>query len=93
MNEFPGLTWEFSDLSTSVDFMDMTITLNKTNEIETTLVEKKLNLHLYIPPHSAHRCYWGLCIAHCSEFLPFAPVKMTNSSEQGFFQMTNCMWV
>ena len=34
--------------------MDMTITINKSNKIETTLFEKKLNLHLYIPPHSAH---------------------------------------
>ena len=53
MNEFPGLTWEFSEPSTSVDFMDMTITINKSNKIETTLFEKRLNLHLYIP-HSAH---------------------------------------
>ena len=50
MNEFPGLTWEFSEPSTSVDFMDMTITINKSNNIETTLFEKMLNLHLYIPP-------------------------------------------
>ena len=54
MNKFPGLTWEFSDLSTTVDFMDMAITLNMKNQIETTLFEKKLNLHLYIPPHSAY---------------------------------------
>ena len=27
MNTFPGLTWEFSNLSTTIDFMDMTITL------------------------------------------------------------------
>ena len=54
MNEFRGLTWEYSELSTSVDFMDMTITINKSNQVETTLFKKKLNLHLYIPPHSAH---------------------------------------
>ena len=50
MNKFPGLTWEFSEPSTSIDFMDMTITINKLNKIETTLFEKRLNLHLYIPP-------------------------------------------
>ena len=54
MNAFPGLTWEFSEPSTTVDFMDMTITINKSNKIETTLFKKRLNLHLYIPPHSAH---------------------------------------
>ena len=50
MNECSGLTWEISVPSTSVDFMDMTITINKLNKIETTLFEKRLNLHLYIPP-------------------------------------------
>ena len=34
--------------------MDMTITINNSNMIETTLFEKRLDLHLYIPPHSAH---------------------------------------
>ena len=54
MNAFPGLTWEFSEQSKSIDFMDMTISINNSNKIETTLFEKRLNLHLYIPPHSAH---------------------------------------
>ena len=54
MNSFPGLTWEFSERSKMVDFMDMTITINNSNMIETMLFEKRLNLHLYIPPPSAH---------------------------------------
>ena len=54
MNAFPGLTWEFSEPSTTVDFIDMTVTINKSNKIETTLFEKRLNLHLYVPPYSAH---------------------------------------
>ena len=32
----------------------MTISINKSNKIEPTLFEKRLNLHLYIPPHSVH---------------------------------------
>ena len=54
MNAFPSLTWEFSERSKSIDFMDMTISINNSKRIETTLFEKRLNLHLYIPPHSAH---------------------------------------
>ena len=54
MNAFPGLTWDFSERAKTIDFMDMTISINKSNKIETTLFEKRLNLHLYIPPHSAH---------------------------------------
>ena len=53
MNECPGLTWIFSKRATKVDFMDLTISLVN-NRITTTLYEKELNLHLYIPPHSAH---------------------------------------
>ena len=50
MNEFLSLTLEFSNPSSSVDFMDMTITVNEKNQIETTLFENKLYLHLYPPP-------------------------------------------
>ena len=53
MNSFPGLTWEFSERAKSIDFMDMTVSINNSNKTETTLFEKRLNLHLYIPPHSA----------------------------------------
>ena len=53
-NAFPGLTWEFSERAKTIDFMDMTISINKSNNTETTLFEKRLNLHLYIPPHSVH---------------------------------------
>ena len=54
MNAFPSLTWEFSERSKSIDLMEMTISINNSNKIETTLFKKRLNLHLYIPPHSAH---------------------------------------
>ena len=54
INAFLGLTWEFSERSKSIDFMDMTISINNSNKIETTLFKKRLNLHLYIPPHYAH---------------------------------------
>ena len=72
MNSFPGLTWEFSDLSESVNFIDMTITINDQNHIEATLFEKKLNLHLYIPPTLPIHLgsYQGLSTAQCFEFYP-----------------------
>lgn len=49
-----GLTWDHTPLSTQVDFLDITITLNADRQISTTLFEKASNLHLYIPAHSAH---------------------------------------
>ena len=53
MKKYPGFTWELNDPSEHVNFMDLTITIKK-GEISTSLFEKPLNLHLYIPPHSAH---------------------------------------
>ena len=53
MNTYPGLTWEFHEPTDKVDFMDLTISISK-GQISTSLYEKPLNLHLYIPPHSAH---------------------------------------
>ena len=95
MNAFPGLTWEFSEPSTTVDFMDMTITINKSNKIETTLFEKQLNLHLYIPPTlPIHQGYTqGSCTAPCFKFLPSARQKLINYSEQRFFQTPDCPWL
>ena len=40
MNAFPGLTWEFSEQAKTIDFMDMTISTNNSNKIETTLLKK-----------------------------------------------------
>ena len=44
-----GLTWEFTELSHEINFMDMTINITG-DRIETNLFEKSLALHLYIPP-------------------------------------------
>ena len=53
VDEFHGLTWEFTPRGYSYDFMDLTIRIEE-GRIHTTLYEKKMNLYLYIPPHSAH---------------------------------------
>lgn len=54
INTFGKLEWICSARGTSVNFLDIVITVKDNNCIHTTLFEKDLNLYLYIPPMSAH---------------------------------------
>ena len=49
MNSWHGMEWECNFPSISIDFMDLTITINH-GRLVTTPFEKDLNLDLYIPP-------------------------------------------
>lgn len=53
MQGWYGLEWTFTTPSTTIDFMDLTISIVD-GKIETTIFEKAQNLYLYIPPHSSH---------------------------------------
>jgi hypothetical protein len=53
MNNYHGLKWIFSDLSDTINFMDLRLSLIN-GHIHSSLYERALNHHLYIPPHSAH---------------------------------------
>ena len=87
MNAFPGLTWEFSERAKTIDFMDMTISINKSNCIETTLFEKRLNLHLYIPPTPLTRQDYSLALytVLCSGSSRYAQTMRINYNEQKSF--------
>lgn len=52
-DNFGILTWEFEELSSSVDFLDLTITIEN-GAITTKTYQKSINLYQYIPPYSAH---------------------------------------
>jgi hypothetical protein len=53
MQQWHGFKWEFSELSDSCNFMDLTLAITA-DKIHSTLFERELNLYLYIPPHSSH---------------------------------------
>ena len=52
-NNFGILTWEFEELATSVNFLNLTISI-KHNKITTQTYQKQLNLYQYIMPRSNH---------------------------------------
>ena len=53
INDFGVLTWETEEPSTSVNFLDMTLTIVE-DRIEFRTYQKDMNLYLYLPPTSAH---------------------------------------
>jgi hypothetical protein len=54
LNSYSQLKWTSSGLSSSVNFLDITITIESDGKISTKTFQKPTNLHLYIPPSSAH---------------------------------------
>jgi hypothetical protein len=48
-----GLSWEFTDRSTTAIFMDLTISIEN-GRVSTSTYSKPLSLHIYIPPNSCH---------------------------------------
>ncbi len=53
VDNFDGLRWDFVGPTTSINFMDITMTV-ESGKLTFTMYEKDLNLYLYIPPTSAH---------------------------------------
>ena len=53
LNDWHGLNWVVSPRTDQVVFLDLTLTLQHTT-IHSTLFEKPMNLHLYLPARSAH---------------------------------------
>ena len=54
INAFGKLRWNLEAHGTEVNFLDITISINSKNRIETKTFQKSMNLFLYIPPTSAH---------------------------------------
>ncbi len=53
LDKFGQLRWEVSQRSNTAIFLDLQLTI-KNRRVTYTLYEKPLNLHMYLPPHSAH---------------------------------------
>jgi hypothetical protein len=53
LDKFGKLRWEGSARSSTAIFLNLQLTL-KNGHVTYTLYENPLNLHMYLPPHSAH---------------------------------------
>ena len=51
---FGILQWDLEKLTTTVNFLDLSISINANRHIETRTYQKAMNLYLYLPPQSAH---------------------------------------
>ena len=54
LNDFGILSWEIDELQTSVNFLDVTISITERGQLETRTYQKPMNLYLYLPPASCH---------------------------------------
>jgi hypothetical protein len=54
VDDFGKLRWEVEERSREVNFLDLTITINDSNRIETRTYQKPMNLYLYLHHASAH---------------------------------------
>ena len=53
LNSFGKLRWDIDKPSSSVDYLDLTITIHN-RRIVTRTYQKEMNLYQYLPPHSSH---------------------------------------
>jgi hypothetical protein len=54
MNRFGSLRWDFSTRQHTINFLDLTISVDNNGLINTKIYEKPENLYLYLPANSSH---------------------------------------
>jgi hypothetical protein len=96
INSYSQLQWETNGLSKVTNFLDLTISINANGTINIKTYQKPTNLHLYIPPTSAHppgivksivygnlRQYW-LQNTNVLDFIEIAKQFADRLSAQGY---------
>ena len=54
LNEWGRLRWTCTGFTDKLQFMDLTVSIDKNNKLHYKTFQKEMNLYLYIPPCSAH---------------------------------------
>ena len=90
VNHFPGgkLQWTIEERSREVNFLDITITINELNQIETRTYQKPMNLYLYITASSAHAkgVLKGMIYGELRRY------KLQNSKREDYLQMVRSFY-
>ena len=62
LNNWGKLKWTNTGFVSSLEILDLTITIDKNNKLHYKTYQKEHNMYLYIPPSSAHSpdMVWGL---------------------------------
>ena len=87
MNAFPGLTWEFSERAKTMDFMDMTISINKSTKLKQPCSKNDSTCTFTSLPTPLTRQDYSLALytVLCSGSSRYAQTTRTNYNEQEFF--------
>ena len=81
---FGILEWEVEERTTSVTFLDLTISINKDRKIKNITYHKAMNLYLYLPPTSAH----PLSVIHDMIYGMLRKNDEQNNHQKHYIEMT-----
>ena len=81
---FSILEWEVEERTTSVNFLDLTIFINKDHKINNRTYQKAMNHYLYIPPTSSH----PLIVIHGMIYVMLRKYDKKNSHRKHYMKTT-----
>ena len=88
VNDFGILRWEVEERCNQIDFLDLTIWINKENRIMTKTFRKPQNIYQYIPKQSAHPPGVGRAII----FGCMRRYRLQNSLRKDYLEQINLLY-
>jgi hypothetical protein len=88
LNQYCKLNWDIDEPTQSVNFLDLTISIDNNGKVQYKTFQKPMNLFLYIPAHSTHppgllkSLIYGLISTYSRQ----------NSQEHDFMNMIQLFW-
>jgi hypothetical protein len=86
MNNFGRLRWEFTARQSTINFLDLTLSIDQNGNIQTRLYEKPENLYLYLPANSAHPFSTLKGLIHG---MVYRTIRLTSNKEAQAMELQN----